>query len=134
MSTEPTTLVDTSAWIEYLRPGDAEVADRVEALVLADEAAVCDMVLLELWNGARGASEKKKLAELQAHLRCLDICDRVWNLARRLATCCRDAGLTVPATDILIAACASHHRAKLEHNDGHFDKILPLVASCNSAR
>lgn len=121
-------LVDTSAWVEYLRPGLSEVGERVESLVLADDAAWCDMVMLELWNGARGQEEKRKLSELSATATCLETTIEVWKLAHRLATRCRDKGKTVPAADILVAACATHHGVELEHKDGHFDEILPLAA------
>lgn len=122
-------LVDTSAWIEYLRPGPSEVGERVEALVLADDAAWCDMVMLELWNGARGQVEKRKLEELRAIAHQLEISNEVWGIARRLATRCRDKGRTVPAADILVAACATHHSVELEHNDSHFNDIMPLAAA-----
>ena len=59
-------LVDTSAWVEYLRSGHSGIAENVESLVLSDDAAWCDMVMLELWNGARGPEEKRKLAHLSA--------------------------------------------------------------------
>jgi len=120
-------LVDTSAWVEYLRSGQGEVAENVESLVLSDEAAWCDMVMLELWNGARGPEEKRKLAELSAAATRLETNVEVWELARRLATRCRDKGKTIPAADILIAACAAYHAVEVEHKDGHFDVILPLA-------
>ncbi len=120
-------LVDTSAWVEYLRPGLSEVGERVEALVLADEAAWCDMVLLELCNGARGAAEKRKLDELRRAARKLEIRHEVWEFAHRLASRCRDKGKTFPAADILVAACATHYGVELEHKDAHFTDILPLA-------
>lgn len=122
-------LVDTSAWVEYLRPGLSEVGERVEELVLDDEAAWCDMVMLELWNGARGQQEKRKLSELSATAPCLETSSEVWALAHKLAARCRDKGKTVPAADILVAACAAHHGVELEHKDGHFNDILPLAKS-----
>ena len=39
-------LVDTSAWIDYLRGTPGSLSDAVEALYLAGEAALCDMVAL----------------------------------------------------------------------------------------
>ncbi len=122
-------LVDTSAWVEYLRTGNSETAENVEALVLADEAAWCDMVMLELWNGARGQAEKNKLAELAAIAPRLETTNEVWDLAHRLAVRCRDKGKTVPAADVLVVACAVHHEVELEYKDGHFDIILPLAKS-----
>lgn len=120
-------LVDTSAWVEYLRSGHGEVAENVESLVLSDEAAWCGMVMLELWNGARGQEEKRKLAELSAAAPRLETTAEVWELAHRLAVRCRDKGKTVPAADILVAACAAYHNVEMEHKDGHFDIILPLA-------
>jgi len=120
-------LIDTSAWVEYLRPGLSAVGERVESLVLEDEAAWCDMVMLELWNGARGAEEKRKLTDLSATIPRLETGLEVWKLAHRLATKCRDKGKTFPATDILIAACAMYHEVEMEHQDGHFKEILPLA-------
>ena len=122
-------LVDTSAWVEYLRAGNSDVAENVEALLLADEAAWCDMVMLELWNGARGPEEKRKLAELSAGASRLETTAEVWELAHRLAARCRDKGKTVPAADVLVAACAASHEVELEHKDGHFEIILPLAKS-----
>jgi predicted nucleic acid-binding protein len=122
-------LVDTSAWVEYLRPGGSNVAENVEALLLSDEAAWCDIVILELWNGARGQEEKRKLEELSAAATRLETTNEVWELARRLAARCRDKGKTVPAVDVLIAASAVYHEVQLEHKDGHFDVILPLAKS-----
>lgn len=122
-------LVDTSAWVEYLRPGLSPIGERVEELVLEDEAMWCDMVMLELWNGVRGAEEKRKLAELSAATPRLETTAEVWALAHRLAVRCRDKGKTVPAADILVAACAAYHEVELEHKDGHFNEIMPLAKS-----
>ena len=46
--------------------------------------------------------------------------------AAALARLAREKGVTVPATDLLVAACARHHGVSLEHNDSHFDLIATL--------
>ncbi len=121
-------LVDTSSWVEYLRGADSEAGNRVEALVLSGEAAWCDMTLVELWHGTRGSEEKRGLAEMEKEITKLAVDGRVWKLAFRLAARCREKGLTVPSTDLVIAACAVAHRVDLVHCDRHFDRILPLAA------
>lgn len=121
-------LVDTSSWIEYLRDLDSPAGQRVEELVLAGEAGWCDMVAVELWNGARGARERRELAELEKEIALFSIDTPAWQKARKLAGRCREAGVTVPAADIIIAASAAHYGLELEHCDAHFDKILPLAA------
>lgn len=123
------TLVDSSSWIEYLRERQSEVGDRVEILVLNGEAAWCDMTLVELWHGARGAREKRQLSELQSEIDRISVDGPVWQFAFRLARGCRERGLTVPPSDIIVAACATHHRLDLEHCDNHFNRILPIAAA-----
>src|ERR1700690_1711402 len=100
-------LVDSSSWVESLRrAGRAEVRDRVQALLAAGEAAWCNMIRLELWNGAKGTLEKRILREFDRVVACLPIDDLVWNLSIELAQRARAAGLSVPADDLIIAACA----------------------------
>ena len=120
-------LVDTSSWIEALRAGgEIDIRGRVYSLMINGVAAWCDLVAVELWNGARGPSEKKKLAELEKEITCLPTTKEVWSLARLLAKECRKAGETVPSTDIIIASCALHHNAVIEHCDEHIDVILKV--------
>jgi len=47
----------------------------------------------------------------------------VWAGAYQLAQRARSAGVSVPATDILIAACASRHGAELETADSDFERL-----------
>ena len=117
-------LVDTSAWVHSLRPdGDIAVTARVRGLLEMGEAAWCAQIRLELWNGARGEHEKRVLREMQTGLPDLPIDASVWNQACDLARQARDAGVTLPVSDILIAACARHHAVDIEHSDTHFDTL-----------
>jgi predicted nucleic acid-binding protein len=122
-------LVDTSSWVEYLRDRESEAGDAVEVLVLRGEAAWCDITLVELWHGVRGAKEKRQLAEMENEVERVAVDAPVWRLASRLALRCREKGLTVPISDIVIAACAAAHKLELEHCDKHFDDLLPLAKS-----
>ena len=121
-------LVDTSSWIHFLRPdGDIAVRARVSAALEAGVACWCPMVRLELWNGAQGDREKRVLREFERLIPALPMTVEVWNLADERARRCRKAGVTVPATDLLIDACAVHHGATLEHADSDFDAIAAAV-------
>lgn len=81
------------------------------------------MVRLELWNGAGGSREKKVLREFEGVLPLLPTTDGVWSRSRELASACREAGISVPATDLLIAACAFEHGARIESSDADFERI-----------
>jgi len=121
-------LVDTSAWIHFLRPdGDDTVRNRVVGLLRAGTAGWCAMVRLELWNGAAGNREKKVLREFERLVPDLAITSDVWDEAHGLARRCRAAGVSAPATDVLIAACARYHGASLEHADSDFDRIAAVA-------
>jgi predicted nucleic acid-binding protein len=122
-------LVDTSSWVEYLRGRESEAGDRVEVLFLSGEAAWCDMTLVELWQGVRGAKEKRELAEMENEIERIPVNADVWRLASKLAFRCREKGITVPSSDVIITACAVTHKLELEHCDKHFDDILPLAKS-----
>jgi len=120
-------LVDTSSWIEALRStGRIDVRERVQRLLINGLAVWCDMVALELWNGAKGNYEKKKLTELEKEITCLHISKDVWGLARELANKCRQAGKTVPSTDLIISSCALFHDIEIEHCDEHIEFILKV--------
>ena len=121
------TLIDTSAWIEQLRHGgDEATRQQVEALLSAGDAAWCPPVRLELWNGARGEGERVILEEMEAGIPSLGIDEAIWSDAIALASDARKQGITVPATDLLIASCARHYGVRLLHCDRHFDAIAEL--------
>jgi len=123
-------LIDTSAWIETLRPtGDPEVRARVSALTTGDRAVLCDLVRLELWNGAQGVREHRLLRELEQQLETVPTTPEVWDRAREIARLARSKGLTVPAADLVIAACAESHELGLIHCDAHFETLEKLRPS-----
>lgn len=122
-------LIDTSSWVEYFRERESETGDSVEALVLSGEAAWCDITLVELWHGVRGAKEKRELAEMENEVELVPVGASVWRLACKLALRCREKGINVPLSDIITAACAVTHGLGLEHCDKHFHDLLPLAKS-----
>jgi predicted nucleic acid-binding protein len=122
-------LVDTSSWVEYLRERESAASENVEALVLSGEAAWCDITLVELWHGVRGAKEKRDLSEMENEIERIPLEAAIWRLACKLAHRCREKGLNVPISDIITAACAVTHGLELEHCDKHFNDLLPLAKS-----
>ncbi|MBI4025869.1 MAG: PIN domain-containing protein [Verrucomicrobia bacterium] len=120
-------LIDTSSWIHSLRSGgDAQVSQRVADLLLSGEACWCAVVRVELWNGAKGAHEKRVLRDLEARLPELGMTAEVWEIACELARQARLKGLTVPTADLLIAACARHHDVAVEAADSHYQHLSQL--------
>ena len=120
-------LIDTSAWIHALRPdGEPAIRKQVEESLRAGDACWCAMVRLELWTGARGRHEKNVLREMERVLPDIEITSGVWDTACAMARHARESGHTLPASDLLIAACARYHRLQIVHDDRHFDAIARL--------
>lgn len=125
-------LVDTSAWIETLRRnGDPEIRASVRAATREGRAVLCDLVLLELWNGAQGSDEHRILRELESTIDKVPTPPAIWEAASELARTCRRAGVSAPATDVLIAACAEYHDLEILHRDAHFNLIARVRKAVN---
>lgn len=121
-------LIDSSAWIHGLRKdGNSKIRLAVKSCLNDGSACLCEPVLLELWNGARGVSERRYLAEIQNVLEVLPTSPRVWSRSYRLADKARARGITVPAIDILIISVAAEYKSDLLHDDAHFTKLIPLL-------
>lgn len=130
-------LVDSSAWIEFLRSTGSEVHLRLRGLLVAgDELCTTEVVLMEILAGARTDREREELRRL-LYGRCTFLSlqapadyERAAELFRR----CRRGGETVRRlTDCLIAVVAIRAEAQVLHRDGDFDVIsrhapLRLVA------
>jgi predicted nucleic acid-binding protein len=98
----------------------------VSELAADDRVVLCDAVRLELWNGARSARDHRVLRAMEEDLETVPTTAEVWTVARRLARSSRRRGLTIPAMDLLIAACAAHHRCELVHHDARFAALDEL--------
>ena len=118
-------LVDTSAWLEVLRPGSVVpgLVERVDTLLAADAVATAGVVRLELLGGTRTESEYRRLQELLWALHVLPTEEDRWTEAALLGFQLRREGITMPFTDLLIAAVSTHYEAALVHRDRHFDLI-----------
>jgi predicted nucleic acid-binding protein len=120
-------LIDTSAWVEAMRRrGNEATRNEVYAALRTGRARFCDLVRLELWNGIGGDAERKWLLELEQSVETVPTDDSVWVEARRLAQETRRQGLSLPATDLLIAACSRVHGLEILHRDAHFDRLAAI--------
>lgn len=121
-------LIDTSSWIDALRQdGNPRTRERVASLMREGQAAWCDIVRLELWNGLRGTAERRQMELLELDVINLPTTDEVWAKARQLALRSRAKGITTPGADLIIAACAWEHGVEMEHDDNHLTSLAALI-------
>lgn len=117
-------LVDTSVWILALRnkPNEA-VKERVHELLAGGLVHTTGIIAVELLGGVRSEAEYERLSARLRSLRPIETTPTVWDLAAELLFTLRRRGVTVPATDAVIAACALTRQAVLVHADGHYDQM-----------
>ncbi len=113
-------LIDSSAWIEFLRDTGSPVCERVDRL-LGRELASCDTVRMEVLAGARDEAHLRKLHGLFARTSALPTASTDYDEAAALYRACRRKGETVrKLADCLIAAVAIRHGVELLHADDDF--------------
>ena len=116
-------LVDTSAWIEFLRDTGSPVCNRVDAL-LAEDVAICDAVRMEVLAGARNEQHLHQLRRLLARATVLPTGPIDYDHAAAIYRQCRREGETVrKLIDCLIGAVAISADVAILHRDADFDVI-----------
>ncbi len=116
-------LIDTSAWVEFLRDTGSVVCDRVEALLESD-IATCDVVRMEVLAGARDERHLRSLQRLLARAVVLPMGPADYDDAATLYRICRREGETVrKLIDCLISAVAIRSDVPILHNDVDFDVL-----------
>jgi len=116
-------LVDTSAWVEFLRDTGSPACERVDAL-LDDDIAITDAIRMELLAGARDEDHLRRLRGLTARTTVLATTSADYELAALLYLRCRRSGETVrKLIDCLIAAVAIRHDVAVLHHDRDFEVL-----------
>lgn len=116
-------LIDTSAWIEFLRDTGSPVCTRVDEL-LAGEIATCDPVRMEVLAGARDERHLNDLRRLLARASVIGLVSADYEDAAAVYRTCRRRGATVRRViDCLIAAVALRAGVPVLHADGDFDVL-----------
>jgi predicted nucleic acid-binding protein len=116
-------LIDTSAWIEFLRDTGSSVCERVDEL-LGSRIATCDAVRMEVLAGARDQEHVQELRRLLARATLLPTESIDYDSAAALYRSCRSQGKTVrKLIDCLIAAVAIRGGVRVLHRDDDFAAI-----------
>jgi predicted nucleic acid-binding protein len=116
-------LVDTSAWVEFLRrKGDSKVKHAVAQLLQADQAVYTCPIRFELLSGVK-AGEEEDLEQVFALARHIPFEPEDWRTAALLERQLRGRGLTIPRNDLFVATVAVRTGLTLVCRDTHFDVV-----------
>ncbi len=116
-------LIDSSAWIEFLRDTGSPTCEEVDRL-LSGNVAICDPVRMEVLAGARDDAHLRQLRGLLARATVLPTGPADYEAAAALYRVCRRRGETVrKLIDCLIGAVAVREHVPVLHADAGFDVL-----------
>jgi len=128
------TLIDTSAWIEFLRrDGNPEVKRAVAMHLENRTAAYTCPVLYELFVGA-SAKEAAMIEDMFSFCERKVFTPECWRGAADLGQKLIRRGVTAPPGDVQIAFIAIEAELPLLCRDRHFDLIQEVVGSAIRVR
>lgn len=121
-------LIDSSAWIEYLRPnGSKKAKERVREIIQKDNAVSCGIVIVELLRGTKDEKTFHLLKETLSSLPQVPMDEVVIERAAEWGFKLDRKGKNVSTTDLLIAASAQEKTAIVLHLDSDFEAIASVV-------
>ena len=117
-------LIDSSAWIEYYRKeGNTEYKAWISGAIQNNAAAVNGIIQVEILIFTKTQSEYDFVSSDFSGLHNLILDDHVFQKASEIGFDLRRKGVTIPGTDLIIAACAIVSNAELIHFDSHYKYI-----------
>jgi len=120
-------LIDTCVWIDHLRQGTPEKTRQLACEVLNRlDSVVCELVWFELLRQC-SKSERVGIEKRLLTFPMLSTPSDLWPKATILGQQCRDAGVQVGVTDLLMAALCQHHQAALVTFDRHFSLLAGVI-------
>jgi predicted nucleic acid-binding protein len=121
-------LIDTSAWVEFLRDTGSVVCDRVDS-ILDDEIATCHPVRMEVLAGAGDERHLQNLRRLLARATLIPTEPSDYEDAAAMYRGCRRQGETVrKLMDCLISATAIRASLSVLQSDRDFEVLARHTA------
>ena len=116
-------LIDTSAWVEFLRDTGSSTCEKVQS-ALSKDFATTDPIRIELLAGARDEQQLNDLRRLLARGTNFRTGPVDYDQAATLYRQCRLRGETVrKLVDCLIAAIAIRNQAEILHRDADYEVL-----------
>jgi predicted nucleic acid-binding protein len=119
-------IADTSVWIPFFNRPDSLEKRVLDLLIDADEVALVGVVLVELLQGCRTQVERDDVSDALLALPYLEVSRSIWIKTGDLSATLIRKGVTLPLSDLIIAALNIEHQCQLYSLDIHFKKIPGL--------
>ena len=117
-------LADSSVWIHYYRrAGPQKIRETLKEAISSDLIATNGIVIVEILGGISKKEDFEKVDSDFRGFHILPLSDEIFFEASSLGSSLRRKGITIPATDLVIAISALKTDCTLYHVDSHFDTI-----------
>jgi predicted nucleic acid-binding protein len=120
-------LVDTSAWVEFLRRKESPAGRLVDALLAEDRLCTVAPIVAEVVSGARDRKEYETLRRSFGALRRLAEPEDLWDRIAEARYALARKGTQAAILDLWIAVAAAHAGVPLLTLDADFERIAKLV-------
>jgi predicted nucleic acid-binding protein len=119
-------IADTSVWVPFFNHPESDEKQAMDALIDGRQLALVGMVLAELLQGCRTPKETETILSKLTGLPFLEMGFSNWRRTGELSASLRRKGVTIPLSDLVIAALALDHRCQVYALDPHFTRIPGL--------
>ena len=116
-------IVDTCVWIEFFREPESELTLRLKGLLRERKVVMVGMVMAEILQGVKAPKEANLVKQSLEKLPYLEITRGIWEAAGEMSASLRGAGVTIPLSDLTIAAVALSGDHEIFTIDPHFYKV-----------
>lgn len=120
-------IIDTSVWVDYFKGRKSKIVEETRKLIVSNRAVLTGISLAELLIGTRDGVQRGLLIDALTALDYIEVNDTVWIKAGELGAELNQKGITVPLTDLLIAALSVQHKCEIFTADKHFNYIPELT-------
>jgi predicted nucleic acid-binding protein len=117
---------DTCVWIDFFKGNKTPLVSRLERELVDGNVHTCGVILYELLQGIRNKREEAQVRAAFQAITTVDMADEIWIAAASISSDLRKKGVTIPLSDILIAAVALNNNLTVISADEHFKTIPDL--------
>jgi predicted nucleic acid-binding protein len=116
-------IVDTCVWIVFFRESESELTLHLKGLLRERKVIMVGMVMAEILQVVKAQKEANLVKQSLGKLPYLEVTREIWETAGKMSASLRGAGVTIPLSDLIIAAVALSGGHEIFTIDPHFHKV-----------
>jgi len=119
-------IVDSCVWIEFFRKRESDFTLHLSGLLRERRVRMVGMVLAEILQRIKIPEEANLVRQSLERLPYLEMTRNVWEKAGEISASLRTKGITIPLSELIIAALALSEDQQIFTIDPHFKEVRGL--------